>query len=375
LLGIWIQRLTLGWHAWLLSESPVVVGVVSALQFLPVIILSPFFGVVVDRIKARSGALVTNTLMALVAAVLGVATLVGVMTIELLIVLAMLHGVCVSFFTPARFALMPDLVPRHLFQSAVAIQAIVFNLSRFVGPGLAGFVVAAWGIGWAYIINALTYLPVLFALAVLRIDHGSKRGRDTGPYLEQLKEGIQYARADPNIRQAILMALAGTLFGRGVLELMPAFAAIEFVGGSNALAALMVAAGLGAVAASFAMSTSFLQVRLQSLNTGGCIAVSMALVILGITDSLYVGIFAVALLGLAATFVDVGSQALIQVRVENRLRARVMSLWTLVGMGGPAIGSVLGGLLLREAGVLPTTVLFASICLALTLYFGRRPSH
>lgn len=371
LLGIWIQRLTIGWHAWMLSESAFIVGLVSAVQFLPVVVLTPFFGVLVDRIKAQSGSVVMNVLMGTVAVLLGVITLQGQMTIEILGSLALIHGVIVSFWTPTRMALIPDLVPTRLFPSAFAISAIVFNLSRFAGPGFAGFVIATWGMGWAYMVNAATYIPVIVSLLLLRIDHESKAKPEKRPYFEQLKEGINYARTHKEIRQAILLGLAGAFFGRSVLELMPAFAAMVFHGGSNALALLMSGAGIGALIGSFAMSSSRLQMRQQSLIVFGCVGVTVSLTLFGATDNIYVGVLSVALLGLFSTFVGVGSQSLVQVRVENRLRGRVMSLWTLVGMGGPAVGSVLGGMLIRDFGATFTSWFYGSCCLLLVIVFGR----
>lgn len=343
----------------------------SAVQFLPVIVLTPFFGVLVDRIQAQSGAFVMNMMMGIIAALLGVFTLASTMTVELLIGLALTHGVIVSFYTPTRLALVPDLVPQRLLPSAVATSAIVFNLSRFVGPGLAGIVVAIWGLGWAYVVNALTYLPVLVSIALLRIDHASKPARSKAPYLDQLTEGLRYTRHHPTIRSAILLAFAGAFFGRGILELMPAFAAIVFTGGSNALAILMSSAGVGALVGSFIISSAYFHLRLQSLILGGCVGVGLALALFAISNNIIAGAVVVGMLALFSTFVGVGSQALVQVRVENRLRGRVMSLWTLVGMGGPAISSLVGGALVRDLGPQPMVFAYGGLCLLLALLFGR----
>jgi predicted MFS family arabinose efflux permease len=312
-----------------------------------------------------------NLLMGTIALLLGAITLHGSMTIEVLGGLALLHGVFVSFWTPTRMALIPDLVPTRLFPSAFAISAIVFNLCRFAGPGLAGFVIAAWGMGWAYMVNATTYVPVILSLLLLRIDHENKAKPEKRPYFEQLKEGVNYARSHPQIRQAILLAFAGAFFGRSVLELMPVFAAMVFHGGSNALAMLMSAAGIGALIGSFAMSSSRVQSQLQVVIIVGCVGVTIALLMIGSSTNIQIGILSVALLGFFSTFVAVGSQALVQVRVENRLRGRVMSLWTLVGMGGPAVGSVLGGMLIRDFGATFTSWFFGFCCLFLVVLFGR----
>ncbi len=129
--------MTIGWHAWQLSESAFIVGLVSAVQFLPVILLTPFFGVFVDRIRAQTGFMVAIVLMGTIAAIMGIVTLNGRMTTETLLSLSLLLGFVVSFYSAARLSLLPDLVPKRMFQSSVAIQASTFNLSRFVGPALA----------------------------------------------------------------------------------------------------------------------------------------------------------------------------------------------------------------------------------------------
>jgi MFS family permease len=371
LLGVWIQRMTIGWHAWQLSESAFVVGLVSAVQFLPVIFLTPFFGVLVDRIRAQTGFMVAIVLMGTIAAIMGIVTLHGSMTAEMLVSLSLALGFVVSFYSPARLSLLPDLVPKRMFQSSVAIQATTFNLSRFVGPALAGLVIAFWGVGWAYLINAATYLPVLLSVSLLKIDHAGKPLRKTRPYIEELKEGLQYARGHRQIRAAIFISFAAAFFGRGILELLPAFAAITFQGGSNVLAVLMAAAGLGALVGSVAMSTPFLRVRLQFLIVGGCFCVTVALAAFGLAKNLYTGVAAIALLGLASTFVSVGSQTLVQLRVEDRLRGRVISLWSLVSMGGPAIGSISGGWLVGSMGSSATTFTYAAGCLLLIILAAR----
>jgi MFS family permease len=370
LLGIWIQRLAIGWHAWQLGESAFIVGLVAAVQFLPVIILTPFFGVIVDRIQSRSSLIVLNGMMMLIAVLLGLVTLQGAMTTKILVSLALTQGVVVSAYTPTRMTLVPDLVPTSLFPSAVALSGIIFNLSRFVGPGLAGIIVALYGLGWAYIVNALTYLPVILSLMLITIEPKAKETKAKKPYREQLTDGLKYARDHLPIRQAILISGTCAMFGRGVLEIMPAFAALIYDGGSTELAILMSAAGVGAIIGSFAFSTRFLQVRMQNLILSGSIFVSVALAIFGLMQNFYAGVAAVMALGLAQTLVSVSSQAFVQVKVENELRGRVMSLWTLFSMGGAALGALVGGAMANEWNASMTILTFAAACIVLALLAG-----
>lgn len=373
-LGVWIQRLALGWHAWQLSESALVVGLVAAAQFMPLVLLTPFFGVLVDQVNTRIAAILMHFLLALVASALAALTLTGHMTVDWLVGLAFMHGLANSAYSPVRLALIPELVRREQFPSAVAISSMVFNISRFIGPGIAGAIVALYGLGSAYAINAITYLPVIYVLFVIRIDELPHDPTAKKPYLAQLMEGLRYTRDHVRIRQIILLSGVSNFFGRGILELMPAFAALIFEGGSSALAALMAAAGVGAILASLVFSSRRFHSHLHTLVVVGSIGVGLSIVLFGLVDSLSMGIFVVLLMGLFASLVSIGSQTEVQMLVENRLRGRVMSLWTLVIMGGPAVGSVVAGALAGDIGSTYTSFAFAISCLLLILLVGiKRP--
>jgi MFS family permease len=369
-LGVWIQRLALGWHAWQLSESALTVGLVAAAQFLPLILLTAFFGVWVDQVNTRGAAIVMHIVLAAVATGLGILTLTGSMTVEWLLALAFLHGLANSAYSPVRLALIPDLVNKKKFPSAVAISSMVFNISRFIGPGVAGAVVAWYGLSAAYLINAVTYLPVIFVLAIIRIDPHEPYPTNQKSYFAKLVEGFRYTRDHAPIRQIILLAGVSNFFGRGILELMPAFAALIFAGGSGALAALMSAAGVGAILASLVFSSRTIQAHLHRLVVIGALGVGISLALFAFAATLLTGILVVASLGLFASLVSIGSQTEVQIHVENRLRGRVMSLWTLTIMGGPAVGSVVAGGLAGIIGSTYTSLAFSGACLLFVLVVG-----
>jgi MFS family permease len=364
-LGIWIQRLALGWQAWQLSESSLMVGLVAAMQFLPLLLLTPFFGVIVDRIRPRYGMIVMHCILMLIAGALGMLTLADCMSIEILLFLSLLHGIANSAYSPIRLALIPDLVEQSQFPSAVAISAVIFNTSRFVGPGLAGTIVSLWGLGFAYIANAVTYLPVILSLLIIRTNRQRPQPEKNQKYLEQLAEGLRYTRDHPTIRQVILIAGISVFFGRGVLELMPAFAALIFDGGSSALAALMAAAGAGAIMTSLIFSVIRLHSHLHLTVLVGAIGTAVSIFLFALSSSITGGIAAIALLGFFSSMVSIGSQSEVQISVDDRLRGRVLSLWTLVIIGGPAIGSIVAGWLAHKIGSTYTLLTFAIISFTL----------
>jgi len=374
-LGIWIQRLALGWQAWQLSESSLMVGLVAAMQFLPLLLLTPFFGVFVDRIRPRYGMIVMHCVLMLIATVLGMLTLTDRMTIEFLLLLSLLHGIANSAYSPIRLALIPDLVEQSQFPSAVAISSVIFNTSRFVGPGLAGTIVSLWGLGFAYIANAVTYIPVILSLLIIRTIRQRPQPAKNQKYLAQLAEGLRYTRDHPTIRQVILIAGISIFFGRGVLELMPAFAALIFDGGSGALAALMAAAGAGAILTSLIFSVIRMHSHLHLAVLIGAIGTTVSIFLFALASSIAGGIAAIAMLGFFSSMVSIGSQSEVQISVDDRLRGRVLSLWTLVIIGGPAIGSIVAGWLAHEIGSTYTLMTFAAISLLLILIANGRKTE
>jgi len=371
-LGVWVQRLALGWHAWQLTESTFVVGMIAAAQFLPLTILTPFFGVLADRVSTRTAAIVMHIILVITATALGLLTVTGNMTTGWLLTLALLHGIANSAYSPLRHSLIPHLVQKNKFASAVAINSIIFNVAGLVGPGIAGVIVAWYGLGAAYFTNAVSYIPAIFILSILRIAPDDPKPLSRRPYRVEFLEGLRYAIDHASIRRILLLAGVGNFFSKGILELMPAFAVIVFDGGSNVLALLMASAGFGAILSSLLFSSRSLGEQLHSVVVIGAIGAGLSMVLFAFTSSLLPGMLVVAMLGLFSSLVAIASQTEVQVNVENHLRGRVMSLWTITIVGGPAVGAAVAGALAGTIGSTSTSLAFAVMCLLLVAFVGIR---
>lgn len=370
--GVWVQRLSLGWHAWQLSESAFVVGLVAAAQYLPLLLLTPFFGVFADQYKPRVGAIVMHIVLMCVAFLLSFLTFTESIDVTILVILSLFYGIANSAYSPIRLALIPVLVPSSQFSSAVAITSAGFNLSRFLGPGIAGLIVTYYGLGFAYLVNAITFLPVIFSLLIIKIPHVKNKSKSAESYLEKLSEGLRYTLNHELIRNVILIAGISSFFGRGIIELMPAFAVTIYGGGSDTLAELMAASGFGAVVASLIYMTGILDLKLRQAVLYGGYGMTISCMLFAVTETIYLGIVAVALIGFFITFVAVGSQSQVQVKVANELRGRVSSLWTIIVLGGPALGSLVAGLLINMFGPKPTVILFSAICILCLIFIQWR---
>jgi len=371
-LGVWIQRLSLGWHAWQLSESAFIVGLAAAVQYIPLLFLTPFFGVLADQYKPRSSAIVMHLILIFVALSLSVLTLINQMEIVSLLFLSFLYGVANSAYSPIRLALIPSLVSAKQLSSGVAISSAGFNLSRFIGPGIAGYIVTVYGLGYAYLVNAITYIPVVVVLAFIKTKEIKEISNKKEGFFEKLKKGMIYTFNHDVIKNVILIAGVSSFFGRGLIELLPVFTATVYDGGSETLAILMAASGLGAVLASLIYMSGVLDLKLSKAVFYGGFGMSIMCLFFALTENLIIGSLMVMMIGFFITFVAVGSQSEVQLNVANELRGRVSSLWTIVVLGGPAVGSLFAGVLANELGPKLTAMIFSSICLVILSFIAMK---
>jgi len=371
-LGVWIQRLSLGWHAWQLSESAFIVGLAAAVQYIPLLFLTPFFGVLADQYKPRSSAIVMHLILIFVALSLSVLTLINQMEIVSLLFLSFLYGVANSAYSPIRLALIPSLVSAKQLSSGVAISSAGFNLSRFIGPGIAGYIVTVYGLGYAYLVNAITYIPVVVVLAFIKTKEIKEISNKKEGFFEKLKKGMIYTFNHDVIKNVIVIAGVSSFFGRGLIELLPVFTATVYDGGSETLAILMAASGLGAVLASLIYMSGVLDLKLSKAVFYGGFGMSIMCLFFALTENLIIGSLMVMMIGFFITFVAVGSQSEVQLNVANELRGRVSSIWTIVVLGGPAVGSLFAGVLANELGPKLTAMIFSSICLVILSFIAMK---
>ncbi|MCB1834803.1 MAG: MFS transporter, partial [Geminicoccaceae bacterium] len=199
LVGNWMQRTATGWLAWDLTGSSAWLGIVAFADLFPALLIGPVGGVLADRHDRRLLMLAFQSAMFAVAILLWLAAGAGMLGIHLLLVLTTLHGVLVGLNQPARLSLIPQLVRGDLIGPAIAINSMVFNGARFIGPAIAGLIIATFGTSWAFFVNALTYIPFLLALSTIR-PIPDERHATRAPFLTQIAEGIRYVFDNQGIR-------------------------------------------------------------------------------------------------------------------------------------------------------------------------------
>ncbi|WP_129794569.1 MFS transporter [Sphingosinicella sp. CPCC 101087] len=369
-LGLWVQRLALGWLAWQLSHSELWVGAVAFALFGPILFLSPFFGVLVDRLEPLRTAAFINVLMGAWAALLAILSLTGLLDIWLLFAVSLCIGTTSAAYAPIRLSIIPSIVPRELLANAIGISSMIFNASRLIGPAVGGAVLVALPIAAAFLINAVSYLPLVYALA-----HVPRRPippRAHQPFFAQLREGFAHAGANRYIRLQLILTAWGALFGRSILEVLPVYADRFYLAGASGLAALSAAAGGGALLAAYLTSRLVLdsrQLQLGSILLG--VVNALALLALPLWPGLWLGLLCIGVVGFGSTGSAVLSQTLVQTEVADSVRGRVSSLWGMASLGGSAFGGLVLGGMLYLLGISAATLATALAALLLPIAAWR----
>jgi MFS family permease len=359
--GTWMQTTAQAWLVLELTDSPVALGTVTFLQFLPITLLTLFGGVFADRLPKRGVLLITQSVSAVQAYLLAVLVFTGRVELWQIYVLALVLGIVNAFDNPTRQAFVSELVGKNRLQNAVALNSSLFNAARIVGPALAGIVITAVGIGPAFLLNSLSFLPVIGGLLLMRPEGFYPADRpEQGKVFRQLWEGIQYAVRTPKVFLVLLtMAIVGT-FGYNYTTILPLLAKYVLGTGAEGLGILTSAVGIGSLAAALAFASA----RRTSLAVllGAGLVFSILLVLVGFSRWLPITLALLVLMGAVGIIYTAGSNTSLQLRSPGALRGRVMSFYFLLFAGTTPIGGFLVGVLTARIGVQPTIILMGSIC-------------
>ena len=380
LVGLWMQRVAIGWLAWDLTGSGAWLGAVAFADLFPSVLIGLIGGVAADRMDRIRVIAFCQSVSMVLAAVLAVLTFSGHATIELVIGIVFVNGLVIGFNQPSRLALVPRLVANADLTTAVAFNSILFNLARFIGPALAGLVIVASDVAWAFVANALSYFALLLALgAVRRRNPGAGRDPDAAVgarrgLLADIGAGLSYVALHPGLGPLMLLHLMGSLSVRPIVELMPGFADRVFGGGADILALLTSTVGVGAMIGGWILASRRGREGLVHLVLVSAVGVSISVLGFVATDVIWVAVPAIGLYGLSMVAAGIGTQTIVQLAVDPSMRGRVLSLHGLIFRGGPALGALLMGSLGDFVGLRPPVAVGAIVALGVAAMVATRAS-
>ena len=372
LVGTWLQKAAVGWLAWELTHDPAMVGIVVSADLVPTVVISPFAGVIADRQRDLRLMALLQVACLVQAAFLAALAFTGQITVELLIVFTAALGVVNGINQPLRQSLVNRLVPPADLAPAVAMNAVIFNVARIIGPSIAGFVIHYHGAGYAFLINAGTFVVALASIALVRLPRLEPPSARPATMVKDIAAGYRYVWRHRGIGSLLVVGMSSALLLRPVLEMLPAFVGQVFRGTAEDLGFLMTVTGLGAMVSALSIAWRGITRGLVRLVTLSILMGSAAVVLFAVSDALWVGAIAVALLGMSIAMRGAGSQALIQSAVDPAMRGRVLAFYTMLFNVGPAAGSLLIGFAASWVGLRVPLYGAAALNLLVWLWFAAR---
>jgi MFS family permease len=359
------------WLVYKLTNSAALLGVFGFANQVAMLFLSSIGGYVGDRYDRQRGVIATQTASMVLAFVLAALTLSHRINKWELIGIAFLVGVVNAFDVPIRQAFLVQMVGKEDLPNAIALNSSMFNGARVVGPAIAGFAINLIGEGWCFFLNGLSFLAVIGALLLMKIERGEPKQHKESP-LKSLAQGFRFAMSDTAVRPALLLLSVLSLFGLQYSVFMPVYARDIFHGDAHTLGLLMSAAGIGAVlgALHFAARTTYKgMLRWIAITSVTC---SLCLIVFSSAKMFWLCAAVLLVVGFAATSQMAATNTLIQNRVPDELRSRVMAVYATMFMGVQPIGALLAGGVAKKYGAPHTLALFGSLVLAASLVFGYR---
>lgn len=372
LIGTWMQRIGVGWLMWQMTHSGTWLGLVSMADLFPGVIIGPFAGALADRFDRLRTIRVAQLAMLSQGLVLWACTASGVMTPPLLLVLVLFGGVVVGVNQPSRLALIPSLVPRALLATAVAVNSVTFNLARFIGPALAGFVILHLNVATVFLLNGLSFVAFVVALSLMNLppqEPGAPRRQSLGADIVQ---GVRYVAGHPGIGPMLGLMVVLALGSRPFVELMPGLVDEVFHSGADGLAALSSIVGLGAIVAGLWIASRGPRPGLAQVTLAASALGAVSIGALALSPNLTAALVCAAFAGVAMVTCGVGTQTLVQMSVAGEVRGRVLSLYGIIFRSGPAAGAFVMGLASEWAGLRWPLVVGAGLTFAMWALVWRR---
>jgi MFS family permease len=350
LIGTWMQQVGQGWLALQLSDSAFIVGLVSAAASLPVLLLSLYAGVLIDRLDKLRIVTVAQVLLSIEAAVLWWAVWSHHVDIPLLVALSAINGFISAVEIPARQSLIVELVNRDDIVEAVALNSGGFNLARIIGPSIAAAVIAGAGLAWCFGINALSYIAVIWCLVAIKLPKFVRSSAPNAAF-QDFRMGIEYIRSRRDVTALFGVIAVFSIFGFQFLTLMPVIARDVLHTDASGYGLLVTFVGIGAVLGTLGLAALGLRIGRGKLFTYSALSFASLLVMFSLVNDKEVAAGFLILIGFTMLINGALANGILQSAVPDELRGRVMAAYVFVYVGFMPIGSLIGGFLAHITGV------------------------
>lgn len=368
-----MQNVAQGWMVLRLSNSPFLLGVVSAFAGLPILFFSLPAGVLADRVKKRKFLIFTQISAMVLALILAFLAFTGLVKVWHVMFLALCLGLVMAFDSPTRQAFIKEIVGKEDLLNAIALNSAVFNGARILGPAIAGILISLTGEAGCFLINGLSYLAVIVGLSLMRMEDLLIKPKNRS-FLVSFKEGVNYITTNKRVLSLILMVSSMSIFGLSYAVLMPVFARDILKSGASGLGFLMSAAGIGAISAGLGLASRRQEEKLKYMQAG-ILVFFMSLFLFSFSKSFFLSLVFLVGAGWGMISLVATCNTLLQEIIPDELRGRVMSFYTMMFMGTMPLGGFLAGTLGETLGVVWAVRIGALLCGGTSLFLFKRFIH
>lgn len=362
---MWMYRMAIGWMVWEMTHSATWLGIFGFLDLAPALVVMPLAGALSDRWDKLRLLRWTQALLLIHAFALSFLIIFDLITIEILAAFTLYFGIVSAGQMPAYQAIVPNLVPKDDLTAAYGINSMSFNISRFIGPMIAGFVITYWGTGPAIFANAAGLLVFSVCLTLMRTDLRRQAGTQEGPrnMIRELRDGFSYAVRHPGIgpNMGILSILSILTFS--IDQLLPSFADGVFGAGAHGYAWMIAIMGMGAICQAAQIARRGAIEGLTAYVIRGILILGLGFIALASTEWFWFGLVSVFFAGFAGSSVRVGSLTLVQHAVDASMRGRVASFYGVIYQAGGALGALILGALGDVVGIRVTFAIAGALVL------------
>lgn len=361
LTGLWVRITVQGYLVYEMTDDKFLLGLVGFLSALPVLLLSPIVGVVVDRFERRKVLLATQAFMASTLFTLATLDALGVLAVYQILIIATLAGAASAFDWPARLSLVPNMVSREELQSAVAFNSASFNGARIAGPAIGGFLIGIIGTAACFYLSAFAFLPSMVVLMTLTIDRVNSSGTPESP-IQNLLSGYRYIWNFPTLRSLLSVDLVPVMFGMSFFALLPALSRDVYGQGSQGLGLLYSADGAGAFAGVMIVASMTGLRRRGTLVLVFVTLFALFEILFALAPNLWIGMVLIFVLGATSALYATLADTLMQTIIDDRFRGRVMAVYSTF-WGLTPVGYLQAGLIASIWGT--QTAIFVNGCIVL----------
>lgn len=364
--GTWMQIIAQGWLVYQLSQSELALGIVGFASAIPALMITPWGGVIVDRMPKRNLLVITQTASMIFAFILAALTFAGVAQVWHVVALAIGLGVVNAFDGPARQAFVVEMVGRPDLPNAIALNSMTFNGARIFGPAIGGVLLAAVGAGWCFFWNGVTFVAVILGLMAMRLPPHEPAQRKLSPW-QQLRSGVIYASSVKEVRALLMMAFIISCFGITYSTILPAFVVKVLQHDAAAFGALNTSAGIGAIITAFLIARNGEGGKRGQWLSVSAIAFPIVLCLFAINTIYPVALVLMVFIGMGFMSQFTLINTLLQTNISDEMRGRVMSLYTLTFFGFTPFGNLAMGAVSEQWGLSEAIVGSAVIALVLSI--------